>query len=409
MKNILIFILILSFPVFLCSAENAFHVSVSYGTDASSMAYITWKSPENISNGSVMLMDRSGKTETVKAELQKYATKTTVYSIFTAELKNLSPGTEYSYTLITDGLKTTGGSFYTKTRNDELKFLLLGDSQSIVAASAYPVFGKTLKNACAKFPDADFFTITGDLSDLGYNEHHWNAWFASASEVLNSLVFMPFTGNHETIGFKENGKPLYYTAQFGLPQNGPENFKELTYSFDCGPVHFSVLDSQDPEESFCPDMLNYQRDWLEKDLKKTDKNWKIVMFHKSPYPLRDRGTEAEQVRKAFCPVFDCYHVDLVINGHDHGIARTFVMKDEKPQKKPSSGTIYFISGRSGTKTYDKIEKKEAHAFFFNPLDQPCYSAVSISGKKLTVSSLKQDGTGIYEFTIDKVSDSVIEN
>ena len=44
------------------------------------------------------------------------------------------------------------------------------------------------------------------------------------------------------------------------------------------------------------------------------------------------------------------------------------------------------------------------AFFYNPLDQPNYFIVEVEKKKILIKALKQDGTIIDIFFIDKAKD-----
>ncbi|WP_231969034.1 hypothetical protein [Thermoanaerobacterium sp. RBIITD] len=56
--------------------------------------------------------------------------------------------------------------------------------------------------------------------------------------------------------------------------------------------------------------LEAQKVWLDKDLSSTNKTWKIVFFHKTPY--YNKATRSnEQIKAAFQPIFDKYHVDIV--------------------------------------------------------------------------------------------------
>ncbi len=72
--------------------------------------------------------------------------------------------------------------------------------------------------------------------------------------------------------------------------------------------------------------------------------------------------------------------------------------------KPSQGTVYFITGRSGAKTYTDTVKKAWTAFYYNPLDQPNYLVVDVADTRLTVKTMKMDGTLVDSFFIDKSTD-----
>ncbi len=65
------------------------------------------------------------------------------------------------------------------------------------------------------------------------------------------------------------------------------------------------------------------------------------------------------------------------------------------------GTIYYVVGRSGAKTYPNT-KKAWDTFFYIPLDQPNYLVVE--GLKITIKVVKKDDTLIDAFSIDKVGE-----
>ena len=84
-----------------------------------------------------------------------------------------------------------------------------------------------------------------------------------------------------------------------------------------------------------------------------------------------------------------------------GVGRTYPIKSGAHQSSPSEGTIYYIAGRSGSKCYKDVSKRDWFSYFYNPLDQPNYLVVEVSGTKLTVKTVKQDGTLVDAFVIEK--------
>jgi hypothetical protein len=113
----------------------------------------------------------------------------------------------------------------------------------------------------------------------------------------------------------------------------------------------------------------------------------------------------EDIKAAFCPIIDKHGVDLVFTAHDHGIARTYPIRGGVYMERPSQGTIYYIAGRSGSKTYSNLAKMPWNTFFYNPLDQPNYFIVEVKDQTLTVNTIKQDGTVLDRFTIEKKRES----
>jgi len=150
--------------------------------------------------------------------------------------------------------------------------------------------------------------------------------------------------------------------------------------------------------------LKAQAQWLDKDLAGSTKPWKLVFFHKTPfYNKAFRANEA--IKAAFCPILEKNHADIVFNGHDHGISRTYPIKNDRLYSRPSEGTVYYVTGRSGAKYYSDLTPKIWAAFFYDPQDEPCYEEVSVNKNRLTVTAKKQDGSVIDIYTINRDSDT----
>jgi hypothetical protein len=330
-------------------------------------------------------------------------------NIFTCTVRYLEPGTKYTY-MVGDGKNWSKEGTFTTAATDatDFKFLLFGDSQSGNADDPnYAPWHDTITKAYAQNNDAKFLVNMGDLVEIGQYYTHWNSWFNAAQGVIDKIPEMAVQGNHETYLEGKNwssSKPAYYTSQFNVFQNGPDGLKGQTYSYNYGNAHFVVLDSQETEESVSakgPDILKPQEEWLEKDLAENkDAKWKFVFFHKTPYYNKSVRANVD-VSKAFTPIFDKYHVDVVFNGHDHGVSRTYPMNNGEMVQNPSEGTVYYVTGRSGNKYYNDLTSKVWDAFFYDPQDEPCYETVEINKGALTITAHKQDGTLIDKYVIDK--------
>lgn len=387
------------------------HLILTWTGNPSTTQTITWRTDTTVQMGIVQYRigtSHSGKIQTKKATLSVFTTDLGVSHLFTATLTGLVPGKTYSYRVGNGKNWSSVHTFFTENlKTDQFKFLIFGDSQSGSSDLIYKPWSVTLHNAYQANKDAKFLINMGDLVERGQESAHWNSWFDAAKGVIDTIPEMSVQGNHETYPWKKTPtrKPIYWLAQFNLPQNGPQGLKNQVYSYDYGPVHFVVLDSQEVEEKpGCGDILEAQKAWLEKDLASSKAVWKIALFHKPPYDLKIACSNPE-IKKAFCPIFDKYHVDLVFNAHDHGVSRTFPIKNDTLESKPSQGTIYCIVGRSGSKCYRDLIPKYWNTFLYDPQDQPNYLTVQISGKRLTINAVKQDGTLISVFTIDKSKDT----
>jgi 3',5'-cyclic AMP phosphodiesterase CpdA len=366
---------------------------------------ITWRTDSTVTSGVVQYQKGEQllkKAQQGKAVSRDFATDLGAAKLFTCTLANLSPETEYSYRVGDGEHWSDQGSFSTaRKKTREFRFMIFGDSQSPVGGdNPYGLWRKTLHNAYKANPDAKFFVTAGDLVDYGQMGAHWNAWFAAAKGVIDRIPEMAVSGNHEYYGSRDMTRPQYWDEQWVLPQNGPEGLKGRVYSYDYGPLHCVVLDSQAEEQKSHGDILAIQKPWLEADLAASKAKWKIVFFHKPPYTIYP-GRNNNDIKAAFCPIIEKCGVDLVFNAHDHGIARTYPIKAGALMKKPSEGVIYYISGQSGGKTYKAVTKMDYNTMFYNPVEQPNYFVVEVTEKNITVKTMLQDGTTLDVFFIDK--------
>ena len=345
------------------------------------------------------------------AKTEPFPTNMGEKNICFATALQLQPGNHYLYRVGSAAGWSAVGEFHTSPADVKaFTCLLFGDSQSgLPETPDYSPWKKTLHAAVQAHPEAAFFMNLGDLVEIGQDYAHWREWYGAAADVLQQLPFMPVLGNHETYDTPDEEHstlPLYFLHQFYLPENGPQGLQRQVYSFDYGPVHFSVLDSQFQEEqSERPDLLADELHWLEQDLADSRQPWKVVCFHKTPYYNKAvRANEA--LKKALLPILDKYQVDLVINGHDHAYSRTYPLRGDHFGEHPSEGTIYLITGRSGRKCYADLSAKLWDAFFYDPQAEPNYIVLHAEPQVLTLMACSQSGRVIDHFEIDKQNDQL---
>ena len=380
------------------------HITLTWAGNPATTMTITWRTDTSVTSGSVEYYKAATPKAVLRATANPSNFKTDIQAtrLFSSLLTGLSPNTKYTYRVGNGKNWSTAHTFTTADPTaHKLTFLVFGDSQSPADGNPpYSVWHNTLHNAYKANPDAKFIVNVGDLVDAGQSGAHWNGWFSAAAGVIDTIPEMPVVGNHETTGSSDTKRPAYWDAQFKLPKNGPSLLKNQAYSYDYGQVHIVVLDSQQSEQKCYGDILGPQAKWLDGDLAASKATWKIVFFHKGAYSLKD-GRDNKSVRDAFSPVIDRYHVDVVFNAHDHAIGRTYPIKGGEIKSKPSQGTVYYVAGRSGTKFYKDVHKRECDAFFAACEDQANYFVVRTADKKLTIKTVKADGTVIDMFIIDK--------
>lgn len=317
------------------------------------------------------------------------------YALYTAHISNLTAGADYEYRVSVGKRQSAWKNFRTEPESTAFKAIIFGDSQSL----DYAIWEKTAKAAWGNYGDAAFFINMGDIVDNGQDDLQWNAWVDGAASLLAAIPVAPVMGNHEAYSLDwKMAKPDYYLSLFALPENGPAGLKRHAYSYDYGDVHFSVLNTQQNELSeWYPDLLEQQKEWLEKDLAGSQKKWKVVLMHRGVWQYPFNGP-LDGIGETFVPVFDKYHVDLVFTAHVHSYARTKALKNGRPDP---DGTVYITTGRSGEKVWDKSPKKPMDELYYNPLDMPNYLLVETNSGSLKVAAFKQNGELLDQTEIKK--------
>ncbi|MCR5694354.1 MAG: metallophosphoesterase [Clostridia bacterium] len=139
-------------------------------------------------------------------------------------------------------------------------------------------------------------------------------------DYIGSVPYMASSGNHEATQqyTLSNNNDIDYGVD-GVADDG-FTAKGGYYSYDYGFAHFVVLDSNDKG--------NAQIEWLKADLAATTAKWKIVMMHNGPYSTGDNSNNSSSntLTEKYAPVFSQYHVDLVLQAHDHTYSKTLPYK-----------------------------------------------------------------------------------
>jgi len=222
----------------------------------------------------------------------------------------------------------------------------------------------------------------------GNERWDWDHFFKNAEGVYENKQLVPAIGNHEDQG--DEG-PWMYLELFDLPDNGPVGVTpERAYSFEYSNALFVVLDSNvHPAD---------QVEWLDAQLANSDKTWKFAIYHHPAYSSGENRNNKE-VRELWGALFDKYHVDLALQGHDHAYLRTFPMYNEQAVPTAAQGTIYIVSV-SGTKHYDQGDFDYTE---FGMTNVATYQVLDlrIDGNKLTYKAFDIEGKLRDEFVVEK--------
>ncbi len=257
-----------------------------------------------------------------------------------ATVTDLSKGMLYTFRVGNGTEFSNWGTFVTDNRDDKVDFITFADVQAGNLEN-FNRGARVVEYAFKTMPTAEFMTCLGDFTDDSTNEE-WD-WYDSSMRNINMhTTLAPVSGNHDGLGVEN-----WFNNMFNLDTTESVQTKDgVNYSFDYGNIHFAVINTNDVLSISIPQLT-----WLENDMKSTDKDWKIVLMHKSPYSLgKDaKWPDALYLQKSLTRVVDECGVDLVLSGHDHQYIRT---KPLKANRVNEDGAVYILSGTAGAKRYE---------------------------------------------------------
>ena len=278
-------------------------------------------------------------------------------------LTGLDPGGTYVYRFALDpkdGWTGTRGSF-TAGGFDNAPIYVLGDNQPAdigapgdgpVVPADYQLFPQMLATLKQKQPGGDLLVQAGDLVNQGGFLHEWDAVFQYSLKNLG-MQYAGVAGNHETESDPEHDDSIEikrdadYSGMFANPTNGV--IGESNYSFDRGDIHFAVINSMYD--------IDAQTQWLIDDMRSTDKKWRVVVNHFSPYgAVHAADPSVVEERAKLVPVLEQLGVDLYIGGHDHVYKREDMLggTNATTDQDKLLGVNYVALGTAGPKFEDDI-------------------------------------------------------
>ncbi len=151
--------------------------------------------------------------------------------MYRARLTGLTPGTAYTYKVALENGQTMEGRFRTLPENpEEVRFVVVSDSHRFETA-------KQVSDAIEKF-DPDFILHTGDMVEgTGSQKDQFSYWFQNAGSFLHNVPVVYNSGNHDFGAYFDEYVTKIQKEQYHSNETG------RNVSFNCGPVHISMLDS----------------------------------------------------------------------------------------------------------------------------------------------------------------------
>jgi hypothetical protein len=292
-------------------------------------------------------------------------------------MPNLSADCVYEYTVGNNLFWSKLASFSGRTPdystpyndyNKPAKVILFGDLGTGSNA-------KATRRLLEQEADLGAFDAVVHIGDIAYDLHDnygevGDHYLRMMQTVISRAPYMTIPGNHEVYN-----NATHYKARFQMPYTEANQGTGYFFSFNLGPAHFVLLNTEivlDPSDA--NETLN-QMNWLKEDLAKANQEreirpWVIVGSH---HPLYcsvdwrienyakhknniDCGIDGLRMQKALEELFYENGVDMYFQAHVHNYERTSAIY--KNQTIPSDfdspnltvnpkAPIYITSGNAG--------------------------------------------------------------
>lgn len=311
-------------PVARPATSNPDRIILTWVGDPATSQAVTWRSDNSVTTSVAQIVEDTPSPDYASKAKSVSATDTQLTSdigeavYHTARFDSLKPDTQYLYRVGSDSHWSEWFEFHTAKNNTApFKFLYFGDEQNEIKS----MVSRVVRKAYATVPDARFIIHAGDLEADAIKDGEWAEWFDAGGWIYSTIPSIPTPGNHEYAKSKGDGGngaakaslSYYWQPQFPNPGNGPKGLESSVYYVDYQGVRIISLNSNEQHE--------YQAKWLKDVLANNPNRWTVVTFH-HPVFESTKGRDNVEVRTNWKPLFDQYHVDLVLQGHDHMYGRS---------------------------------------------------------------------------------------
>ncbi|GGE59087.1 purple acid phosphatase family protein [Pedobacter psychrotolerans] len=307
---------------------------------------------------------------------------------------NLKPATVYAYRVGSGEHWSEWFQFTTASaKNEPFSFIYLGDAQNDIRSK----WSRVIRKAFSHQPDARFIIHTGDLINRSNNDREWGEWHYGGGFINGMIPSIPSPGNHEYVRDDQRKLILdpHWGVQYTFAGNGPKGLEKSVYYVDYQDVRIISLDSQMIILDEASAKAEYE--WLEKVLKENKKLWTVITFH-HPIFSTAKSRDNKEFRERFKPLFDQYHIDLVLQGHDH----TYSRGQNLPRGlsgREVSGPVYLVSV-AGPKMYQVDGAKWMDVSLENT---QLFQVIHVDGGKLKFEAYKTSGELFDAFSLQKTN------
>lgn len=315
-----------------------------------------------------------------------------------------------------DLLVVTGDIVYSRGRISEYaeRFFPVYNADDASPGRGAPILRTTLAVAAPGNHDL----ATRDLASVPDALAYFFAW----SQPLNGPLVDPAGPNVPSL-FGPPGRRAAYRAAAG-----PAFPRMANFSFDCGDVHWTVLDANQYVDWTDPAL----RDWVARDLASAPPgSWRLVAFHQPGFNSSVAHYSEQQMR-LLADVFERGGVAIAFGGHVHDYQRTKPLTFEvrrQPDGRAQApdgrvdgewtldtaydgikrtvprGVLYVITGAGGATLHDP--GLEARPATWQPFTERVrstvhsYTVMDVTRGRLDLRQVDEDGKVIDAFAVTR--------
>lgn len=375
-------------------------IILTWSGDPSTTQSVTWRTDSTVTKGLAQILVEDSSPKLERSDAKEYTAITSSLkgkeyeqaNYHSATFTNLLPDKVYTYRVGDGNNWSEWFQFRTGPATTKpFSFIYLGDAQNDLRSK----WSRVIRRAFATHGDARFIVHAGDLINRSNNDNEWGEWHFGGGFINGMIPSIPSSGNHEYFRDEQRNLTLdpHWRAQYTLPENGPRGLEESAYYIDYSNVRMISLNSQ--MIVLDPNSLKAQAAWLEDVLKNNPKQWTMITYHHPIYSTA-KGRDNKEFREAFKPLFDKYHVDLLMQGHDHTYSRGQNLGTGISGKV--GGPMYVVSV-AGPKMY-KVDVTPKWMDVFAE-DTQLFQIISVDGDTLKYTAYKASGEVFDSFKLKK--------
>ena len=354
------------------TSNGAEQIYLAWIDDAATTLTVAWRLAAGVSATEVQYR-AVGETKWTADHSILRPSGTTGGELYEANLRGLSPATEYefrvrldngSWSQIYDAWTAPGAA------QGDFDVVFFADTGLIGRLDGLATGTAQVRDEIAALDptlllgggDYAYFDTDKRFGDLNATI---DAWFDQWALPLSQAPFMTTYGNHEVLhgeGFDDWHDRFPQPDESGL-QGG------RFYSFDVANAHFVsiLLPLEDTG------LTQAQLDWIEADIlaaQAAGTEWVVPFMHASPYSDGSNHPNALAARDQLAPLFESLEIDLVLTTHDQSYERTWPLINGSSVVSPSTN----VATTNDPNTY------------FTASDGVIWMKVSPGGKLSNISS-----------------------